>query len=152
MKIIVMVIVLSMYMKGKGRIVNFSRQREIIYNQVMKYPTHPTAEEVYHSLKNDNPNLSLGTVYRNLNQLSEAGMLLKIPIADGSDRFDGRTDRHYHMICEKCLRVFDVELDCLEGIPQTVMSAEGHRITRVTLNLKGVCRECLSAELNNSEQ
>lgn len=130
---------------------NFSRQREIIYDQVMKYPTHPTAEEVYRSLKEDNPNLSLGTVYRNLNQLSEAGMVLKIPIADGSDRFDGRTDRHYHMICEKCSRVFDVELDCLDGIPDDVMNAAGHRITRITLNLKGVCCECLSAE-KGSEQ
>lgn len=123
---------------------NFSRQREIIYNQVMNYPTHPTVEEVYNALKQDNPNLSLGTVYRNLNQLSEAGMLMKIPIADGSDRFDGRTDRHYHMICEKCSRVFDIELDCLDGIPQTVMQQCGHRITRVMLNLKGVCADCLS--------
>lgn len=125
---------------------NFSRQREIIYDQVMKYPIHPTAEEVYRALKNDNPNLSLGTVYRNLNQLSEAGMLLKIPIADGSDRFDGRTDCHYHMICEKCRRVFDVELDCLNGIPETVKERSGHKITRVTLNLKGICAECLSSE------
>lgn len=129
---------------------NFSKQRELIYNRVMKYPTHPTAEEVYRSLKNENPNLSLGTVYRNLNQLSEAGMLLKIPIADGSDRFDGRTDCHYHMICEKCSRVFDVELGCLADIPQTVMKSTGHQITKVTLNLKGICRECLSAE--RSEQ
>lgn len=125
---------------------NFSRQREIIYDQVMNYPTHPTVEEVYNALKPDNPNLSLGTVYRNLNQLSEAGMLMKIPIADGSDRFDGRTDCHYHMICEKCGRVFDIELDCLDEIPQTVMRENGHRITRVTLNLKGVCAGCLSEE------
>lgn len=134
---------------GKARYMNFSRQREIIYEQVMNYPTHPTAEEVYTALKQDNPNLSLGTVYRNLNQLSEAGMLLKIPIADGSDRFDGRTDRHYHMICEKCSKVFDVELDCLDSIPHTVMNSEGHMITRVTLNLKGICAKCLSA--GNSE-
>ncbi|MCI5667419.1 MAG: transcriptional repressor [Oscillospiraceae bacterium] len=125
---------------------NFSRQREIIYDQVMNYPTHPTVEEVYNALKPDNPNLSLGTVYRNLNQLSEAGMLMKIPIADGSDRFDGRTDCHYHMICDKCGRVFDIELDCLDEIPQTVMRENGHRITRVTLNLKGVCAGCLSEE------
>lgn len=125
---------------------NFSRQREIIYDQVMNYPTHPTVEEVYNALKPDNPNLSLGTVYRNLNQLSEAGMLMKIPIADGSDRFDGRTDCHYHMICEKCGRVFDIELDCLDEIPQTVMRENGHRITRVTLNLKGVCAGCISEE------
>ena len=119
---------------------NFSRQREIIYEQVRNFPVHPTAEEVYRALKN-----------RNLNQLSEAGMLLKIPIADGSDRFDGRTDRHYHMICEKCGRVFDVELDCLDAIPQTVLQSTGHHITRVTLNLKGVCAECSASE-QGSEQ
>ena len=130
---------------------NFSRQREIIYEQVRNFPVRPTAEEVYRALKNDNPNLSLGTVYRNLNQLSEAGMLLKIPIADGSDRFDGRTDRHYHMICEKCGRGFDVELDCLDAIPQTGLQATGHHITRVTLNLKGVCAECSASE-QGSEQ
>ncbi len=131
---------------------NFSKQREIIYNQVMNYPTHPTAEEVYNSLKRDNPNLSLGTVYRNLNQLSEAGILLKIPIADGSDRFDGRTDCHYHMICEKCRRVFDIELDCLDGIPQSVSRRDGHLITRITLNLKGICAECLKDEALSAEQ
>lgn len=128
---------------GQGSNMNFSRQREIIYDQVRRFPIHPTAEEVYTALKAENPNLSLGTVYRNLNQLSEAGMLLKIPIADGSDRFDGRTDRHYHMICEGCGKVFDVELDCLDGIPHSVMSTAGHRITKVTLNLKGVCSDCL---------
>lgn len=122
---------------------NFSKQRELIYTQVKNYPTHPTAEEVYRTLKTENPNLSLGTVYRNLNQLSEAGMLLKIPIADGSDRFDGRTDRHYHMICEKCHRVFDIELDCLDGIPSSVMRQSGHKITQITLNLKGICSECV---------
>ena len=94
---------------------NFSRQREIIYEQVRNFPVHPTAEEVYRALKNDNPNLSLGTVYRNLNQLSEAGMLLKIPIADGSDRFDGRADRHYHMICEKCGRALKDAESILRG-------------------------------------
>lgn len=131
---------------------NFSRQREIIYNQVLNFPVHPTAEEVYTALKQDNPNLSLGTVYRNLNQLSEAGMLLKIPIADGSDRFDGRTDKHYHMICEGCGRVFDVELDCLEGIPAAVLVSEGHQITRITLNLKGVCKECLAKSAQDQKQ
>ena len=129
----------------------YSRQRELIYNCVRGTTEHPTADMVYRWLLPDNPNLSLGTVYRNLNQLSEAGMLLKIPIADGSDRFDGRTDRHYHMICEKCGRVFDVELDCLDAIPQTVLQSTGHHITRVTLNLKGVCAECSASE-QGSEQ
>ena len=120
----------------------FSKQREMILNQVKMFPVHPTADQVYTALKAENPNLSLGTVYRNLNLLSEMGELLKIRIADGSDRFDGRTDCHYHMVCDKCSRVFDVELSELDGLNDTVSHKYGHRLTMVTLNLNGVCCEC----------
>ena len=120
----------------------FSKQREMILNQVKMFAVHPTADQVYTALKAENPNLSLGTVYRNLNLLSEMGELLKIRIADGSDRFDGRTDRHYHMVCDKCSRVFDVELSELDGLNDTVSQKYGHKLTMVTLNLNGVCCEC----------
>ena len=120
----------------------FSKQREMILNQVKMFPVHPTADQVYTALKTENPNLSLGTVYRNLNLLSEMGELLKIRIADGSDRFDGRTDRHYHMVCDKCSRVFDVELSELDDLNDTVSKKYGHKLTMVTLNLNGVCCEC----------
>ena len=120
----------------------FSKQREMVLNQVKMFPVHPTADQVYTALKADNPNLSLGTVYRNLNLLSEMGELLKIRIADGSDRFDGRTDCHYHMVCDKCSRVFDVELSELDGLNDTVSQKYGHKLTMVTLNLNGVCCEC----------
>lgn len=123
----------------------FSKQREMILNQVRNFPIHPTADQVYTALKAENPNLSLGTVYRNLNLLSEMGELLKIRIADGSDRFDGRTDCHYHMFCDKCSRVFDVELSELDGLIDTVSQKYGHRLTMVTLNLNGVCCECQQA-------
>lgn len=124
----------------------FSKQREMIYNQVRNFPVHPTADMVYTALKPENPNLSLGTVYRNLNQLSELGMLMKIRIADGSDRFDGRTDTHYHMVCTECSNVFDVELDIEDGLEKSIMDKNGHRLTCVTLNLSGVCCNCLKTE------
>ncbi|MDE7192482.1 MAG: transcriptional repressor [Oscillospiraceae bacterium] len=120
----------------------FSRQREIILKYVKSFPVHPTADQVYTALKKENPGLSLGTVYRNLNQLSEIGMLKKIYIADGSDRFDGRTDTHFHMICEDCGRVFDIETPELEEIISRIRQREGHEITGVTLNLRGICAEC----------
>lgn len=124
----------------------FSRQREIILKQVKNFPVHPTADQVYTVLKKENPNLSLGTVYRNLNQLSEAGMLRKIHIADGSDRFDGRTDPHFHMICERCEKVFDIENPVPEDIIAGIKQRDGHEITGVTLNFKGVCRDCINSE------
>ena len=120
----------------------FSKQREMIYNQVMNFPVHPTADQVYTALKAENPSLSLGTVYRNLNLLSEMGMLLKIRIADGSDRFDGRTDNHYHMVCTCCNKVFDVELTELDMLKEVIGEKYGHSLTNVTLNLSGVCCEC----------
>ncbi len=120
----------------------FSRQREIILKHVKSFPVHPTADQVYTALKKENPGLSLGTVYRNLNQLCEIGMLQKIHIADGSDRFDGRTDRHFHMICEDCGRVFDIETPGLEEIISHIRQRDGHEITDITLNLRGICSEC----------
>jgi len=126
----------------------FSRQREMILNQVRSFPIHPTADQVYTALKAENPNLSLGTVYRNLNQLSEMGMLLKIRIADGSDRFDGRTDDHYHMVCDDCKQVYDVELTELDELNNTITEKYGHQLTVVTLNLNGICCECRKKEQN----
>lgn len=124
---------------------NFSKQREIIYNHVKCFPTHPTAEQVHTALKKDYPNLSLGTVYRNLNLLSELGMLKRIHIADGSDRFDGRTDPHFHMICENCGRVYDVDLDSPDELIKLIKERDGHEITGIMLNLKGTCSECIKA-------
>lgn len=124
----------------------FSRQRESILRHIKCHPVHPTADQVYTALKKENPSLSLGTVYRNLNLLSEAGMLRKIRIADGSDRFDGRTDPHFHMICERCGRVFDVEMPELGEIISEIKRRDGHEITGITLNLRGVCAECQNSD------
>lgn len=120
----------------------FSRQREMIYEQVMNNPVHPTADEVYTALKKDCPNLSLGTVYRNLNLLTDMGMLIKIHAGGDKDRFDSRTDAHCHFFCERCGRVYDVEDECLRCIEQRVFASEGHTVTEINFNLRGVCREC----------
>lgn len=125
----------------------YSHQRELIYEQVKQHPVHPTADMVYSALRAEHPNLSLGTVYRNLNLLSDIGLLMKIHIADGSDRFDGRTDAHYHMVCEKCRRVFDIEYEELEDNVRAAAASDGYTLTRLTLTLEGVCKEC-SAENN----
>ncbi len=120
----------------------FSRQREIILKYVRDSHNHPTADEVYTALKKNSPELSLGTVYRNLNRLSGLGIIKKIPIADGSDRFDGRTDRHWHFICDSCGGVYDVDY-ALPDVESAVKMQSGHKVTIVTLSLRGICRDCL---------
>ena len=76
----------------------YSKQRELIYEAVLQNPVHPTADNVYTLIREENPNVSLGTVYRNLNLLSDNGLLRKIAMPNAPDRFDGRIDEHYHMI------------------------------------------------------
>ena len=89
----------------------YSRQRESIKHYLMSTGEHPTADTVYMHVKKDFPNISLGTVYRNLNLLTDIGEAIKISTPDGGDRFDGRVEPHNHFLCTKCGRLLDLDLD-----------------------------------------
>ena len=124
---------------------NYSKQRELILKTVLENPIHPTADAVYEQVRRENPRISLGTVYRNLNFLSEMGIIRKISMPVGSDRFDGRLDEHYHMICTSCGQVFDVECSALEDLDRQLMAAQGFRVEEHHLLLTGLCRKCREA-------
>lgn len=122
--------------------INYSRQRELVLQAVLEHPVHPTANTVYQLARRKDPKISLGTVYRNLNFLSEMGLLRKISMPVGSDRFDGRLDEHYHMACTCCGRVFDVECEALRGFDREILAGQGFEVREHHLLLTGVCREC----------
>ena len=124
---------------------NYSKQRELVFQTVLQNPIHPTADAVYEQVRRENPKISLGTVYRNLNFLSEMGMLRKISMPVGSDRFDGRLDEHYHMTCTRCGRVFDVECAALEDLDRQIMESQGFQVQQRHLLLTGLCKECREA-------
>ena len=86
----------------------YSRQREAIKNYLVDRTDHPTADMVYTAIREVYPNISLGTVYRNLTLLAQQGEIIKISCGENSDRFDARTSAHYHFICEECGRVDDL--------------------------------------------
>lgn len=113
----------------------------MILETVVCNPVHPTADMVYTQLKADNPSLSLGTVYRNLNLLCEMGQLRKIAVPNGSDRFDGRLDKHYHIICDCCSRVLDIELN-ESSFDKHVEDSTGYKITSLDVVVKGICPQC----------
>ena len=87
----------------------YSRQREAIISFLKTRKDHPTAEVIYNNLRITYPNISLGTVYRNLNLLSENGTILKISLEDDSAHFDGFTHQHLHFFCNKCRSLKDIE-------------------------------------------
>ena len=89
----------------------YSKQRASIKDYLMHTTSHPTDDTVYLHIKEEFPNISLGTVYRNLNLLADIGEALRIPTPDGGDRFDGRCEPHYHVVCTNCGNVFDLEMD-----------------------------------------
>ena len=83
----------------------YSRQREAIKQYLASTCEHPTADTVYMNIRGTYPNISLGTVYRNLNLLAEQGEIIKINCQDGSDRFDANVMPHYHFLCNECGKI-----------------------------------------------
>jgi Fur family transcriptional regulator, peroxide stress response regulator len=122
-----------------------TRQRDAILELLASTKTHPTAIWLYEHLKTDNPDISLGTVYRNLSLLASQGRILVIESKTGTDRFDADTSEHYHVICERCGRVDDVGKGfAAPKIRDTdAARATGYHIVAHRLDFFGICPDCL---------
>ena len=120
----------------------FSKQRKLIYDMIVENPIHPSADVIYSRLRADHPELSLGTVYRNLNVLSEMGAIKKIDSRMKSERYDGRTDDHYHMICEKFGKMFDVETEYQTDLIHEAQRKTPHLLKEHNIIFYGICEKC----------
>jgi Fe2+ or Zn2+ uptake regulation protein len=103
---------------------------------------HPTADWVYERLKGEFPNLSLGTVYRNLNILMEQGLIRKIDFGSTFDRFDANTGPHYHFVCERCGSIIDLELPVDEALNNRVNRVTPYTARRHRIEFFGICDRC----------
>jgi Fur family peroxide stress response transcriptional regulator len=123
---------------------NFSRKREAILRAVRSTTCHPTAEWVYQTLKPSYPDLSLGTVYRNLTQFKNDGVIAAIGTVAGQERYDGNVVPHTHFVCSVCHAVLDVPGNFVSS-SQVEETAEkmGLRVDSTDVMLRGVCAECL---------
>lgn len=122
---------------------NYSRQRELILDTLKSNVVHPTAEYLYTILKEKEPNISLATLYRNLNQLAENGVIKKIDGLDTSSHYDHNTRAHYHFICDNCKRVFDVSADVAPDIVEKTEAQTGFIVKSHDIIFNGICRDCL---------
>lgn len=124
---------------------NFSAKREAIYNALVSTKLHPSVEWIYHKLKPTIPNLSLGTVYRNLNVLREMELVKSVGVVNGQERFDADMSQHPHFICTKCFRVIDVPVgkNFFEANAYEYISDEYDvEIQSHSLTFYGICRSC----------
>lgn len=120
----------------------YSKQRESIKSYLSTHCNHPTAETIYLAIKEEFPNISLGTVYRNLALLEESGEVLKISMGSGPDRYDGCVDPHYHFFCTECGQVSDLEMERIDHINVIAGHNFGGTIDGNMTYFYGKCPEC----------
>lgn len=129
---------------------NFSRKRTAILKVLQETDTHPTADWVHNELKEKYPNLSLGTVYRNLKKFCENGKAMSVGVINGQEHFDANTNPHAHFVCETCGNVIDImenffeeeKLNGLNGI-------HNHTFESAEVLFRGTCENCTATGLIN---
>lgn len=119
-----------------------SKQRQLIKSFLMTRKDHPTADIVYTNVRRQIPNISLGTVYRNLTLLADLGEIERLRVGDGIDHFDADISPHYHFVCSHCGCVIDLDMDSIEDILQVANANFGGHITGHATYFYGTCEEC----------
>ena len=119
---------------------NRSKQRETILKVLRSTDTHPTANWIYEEVRKEIPNISLGTVYRNLSALSDAGMILCIDVGDGFAHYDGDISNHIHLQCRGCESIEDIRF---EGSQMTELAKSiGFMPESCVCVMSGLCKNC----------
>lgn len=127
-----------------GEMTRKSKQKETILRIMKNTNSHPTADWVYERVKKEIPNISLGTVYRDLKLLKQEGDIAEVGLGDTLSRFDGNTQNHYHFRCQQCSCIFNVDEPVNEEIDNRVAQKMGFKISHHKLGFYGLCPECQS--------
>lgn len=118
-----------------------TKQKELVLNIINRSYTHPTAQEIYQIARGNLPNISLGTVYRNLNLLVDSNSIKRIKMPDNIDRYDHIINNHAHFLCLRCNNVID-----LDKIDDKIDMIDNNKVLDYEISFKGICYECLNKE------
>lgn len=124
-----------------------SKQRDMIKAFLMGRKDHPTADVIYMNVRQQNPNISLGTVYRNLTLLADIGEIQRLRVGDGVDHFDADTSPHYHFVCTECGSVIDLEMDNIDTINDIAGANFNGKIAGHVTYFYGNCGNCIESFL-----
>lgn len=122
-----------------------TKQRGLVLDAVRARCDHPSADDIYIDVRRLDPKISRGTVYRNLSVLAEAGEIMHVRVP-AADRYDLRTERHYHMFCLHCGRVTDAPIPYRDELDEGAAAATGFAVARHRTIFEGVCPECREKE------
>lgn len=130
----------------------YSRQREVIKEFLKDRTDHPTADMIYTGVRQEIPNISLGTVYRNLMLLSEEGEISRLTVGDGTVHFDPNTSEHTHFVCSHCGCVQDLTVPDTKELNEAAGSLFSGKITGHRLIFTGLCEKCLSEAIDQNRR
>ncbi len=119
-----------------------TKQRTAILDVLRDTKSHPTADWIYDRVREKMPNISLGTVYRNLKVLQEMGEIRELNYGSSYSRFDGNPENHYHFTCQECEGVFDVELEVRDELNSMVEENMGYMVYDHRCEFYGICEDC----------
>ena len=131
---------------------NYSRQRAEVLDQIREHEDHPTADVIFAELRQKDPSISLATVYRNLKLLSDLGEIRKLSFVSGADHFDSTIKPHYHFVCERCGKVYDIPMKVAEALDSEAEMYIRGAITGHDLVFRGICDECGALEGSRDSQ
>jgi Fur family peroxide stress response transcriptional regulator len=123
-----------------------THQRLEVAREVARSDTHPDVETVYRGVRERVPTISLDTVYRTLAVLEGLGLIRRFDLTAGPARYDANLEPHHHFICTKCGLIRDVQASVVDGLKVSEESAKLGRVEWVTVQLRGLCRECQGSE------
>ena len=117
-------------------------QKDLVRNAVCEMKSHPTSNEIYEYIRKSYPTIGKGTVYRNLDILVEEGMLRRVELPDGPNRFDHTLKNHYHVRCVECGAVMDVDMDEVPDLKERIHDMHGIDFYEYDILFKGLCTGC----------
>ncbi len=119
-----------------------TKQKEAILRLLKGTTSHHTADWIYEQVRREIPNISLGTVYRDLRQLKQEGEIFELDLAGTVSMFNGNTQDHYHFTCERCGHIFDVDEPVHEEMNDSIARKTGFKVSYHRLEFHGLCKDC----------
>ena len=119
-----------------------TRQRKAILNILREADSHPTADWIYDEVRKTIPDISKGTVYRNLKILKDTGEISELNLNGTVSRYEGRQDNHYHFRCERCGKIFDLDEPVNSELDTRIAERTGFKVSYHQLEFRGLCNDC----------
>ena len=129
-------------MSQKQGLIRNTNQRQLILEFIERSLTHPTAEQVFQSVRKKLPRISFGTIYRNLDVLEKQGSITGLKYSKEHVRYHAGSDDHYHFVCEHCDKIDDLEMNEMLDLNSQVAKRHGLIINKHSLFFYGLCEDC----------